>query len=176
MQTPPEQDDADLFRQLLAGVTPLKPSHRKAPVRPPRSARISLSALPCAAPVTDGLSDHGADDVAPTEYLANGLNRMTLRDLRRGKWKVQDQLDLHGLNSEQARQLLATFLHQAAQRGLRCVCVVHGKGWRSEGREGVLKSLTRNWLGQHAGVLAFCEAPPHAGGGGAVWVLLKRQD
>ncbi|GAB4130075.1 MAG: hypothetical protein Fur0040_12630 [Sideroxydans sp.] len=176
MPAPPEQDDADLFRQLLGEVTPLKPSQRKSPAHPrrttghlpPASSRVTL--------VPDTWSDHGADDPAPTEYLIQGLNRMILRDLRRGKWRVQDQLDLHGLNGNEARQLLAEFLHQARQRGLRCICVIHGKGWRSEGREGLLKVLTRHWLRQHGEVLAFCDAPPQAGGGGAVWVLLKRQD
>ncbi len=57
--------------------------------------------------------------------------------------------------------------------GLRCVNVIHGKGWRSEGRDGTLKVHTRHWLTQHPQVLAFCEAPAQAGGGGAVWILLK---
>jgi DNA-nicking Smr family endonuclease len=34
----------------------------------------------------------------------------------------------------------------------------------------------RHWLTQHAQVLAFCEAPPNAGGGGAARVLLKAMD
>ena len=100
---------------------------------------------------------------------------MTLRKLRRGEWPLQDELDLHGLNSDAARQLLVEFLHDSTQRGLRCVNVIHGKGWRSEGRDGILKVHTRHWLTQHPQVLAFCEAPPNAGGGGAVWVLLEKQ-
>ncbi len=123
--------------------------------------------------VADTLSDHGASEKPVTEYLSNGLNRMTLRKLRRGDWPPQDSLDLHGLNSDRARRLLVEFLHDATQHGLRCVNIIHGKGWRGDGREGLLKTLTRHWLTQHAQVLAFCEAPQHAGGGGAVWVLLK---
>jgi len=98
---------------------------------------------------------------------------MTLRKLRRGTWPPQDSLDLHGLSSDEARQLLVEFLHHSTQNGLRCINVIHGKGWRSEGREGILKTHTRHWLAQHPQVLAFCEAPQNAGGGGAVWVLLK---
>jgi DNA-nicking Smr family endonuclease len=166
----PEQE-IDLFRQSLEGVVPLKSSGRISPVRPtlkilPRSAAASES-------VADNLSDHGASEKPVNEYLSNGLNRMTLRKLRRGDWPPQDNLDLHGLNSDSARKLLVEFLHHATQHGMRCVNVVHGKGWRSEGREGLLKSLTRHWLTQHVQVLAFCEAPQNAGGGGAVWVLLK---
>jgi len=165
----PEQD-TDLFRQALEGVTPLAPSNRITPKPKPR--KFAASAPP-SSPIPDRLSDHGAGDIAITEFLRNGLNRMTLRKLRHGEWPIQDELDLHGLSNDEARRLLVEFLHQATQGGLRCVNVIHGKGWRSEGRDGILKVHTRHWLAQHAQVLAFCEAPPQAGGGGAVWVLLK---
>lgn len=169
MKEKPEQD-ADLFRQALEGVTPLPPPDRIAPSRKPRKTPASAN---LSSPVADNLSDHGAGDIAITEYLRPGLNRMTLRKLRHGEWRIQDELDLHGLNSDAARRLLVEFLHAATQRGLRCVNVIHGKGWRSEGRDGLLKVHTRHWLTQHPQVLAFCEAPPQAGGGGAVRVLLK---
>jgi DNA-nicking Smr family endonuclease len=170
MKEKPEQD-ADLFRQALEGVTPLASPDRITPTRKPRKAPLRSNVG--SAEVTDTLSDHGAGDHAITEFLRPGLNRLTLRKLRHGEWRIQDELDLHGLNSDAARKLLVEFLHDATQRGLRCVNVVHGKGWRSEGRDGILKVLTRHWLAQHPLVLAFCDAPPQAGGGGAVWVLLK---
>lgn len=170
MEEKPEQEH-NVFRQALGDVTPLKPSGRKAPSPPSRTLFPRAGAI---APETaDLFSEHGAGEIALTEYLGNGLNRMTLRDLRRGRWPIQDELDLHGLTLEEARKLLAAFLHQCMQRQLRCVNVIHGKGWRSDGREGILKLQTRHWLTQYPGVLAFCEAPPQAGGGGAVWVLLK---
>ncbi|MDP2761761.1 MAG: Smr/MutS family protein [Sideroxyarcus sp.] len=165
----PEQD-ADLFRQALQNVVPLKPTDRITPAARPRKIAGSV---PLDSPIPDTLSDHGAGDTAATEYLSNGLNRMTLRKLRRGAWPPQDALDLHGLTNDEARRLLVEFLHQATQRGQRCVNIIHGKGWRSEGRDGILKVHTRHWLAQHAQVLAFCEAPAKAGGSGAVWVLLK---
>jgi DNA-nicking Smr family endonuclease len=167
----PEQD-ADLFRQAVEGVTPITPPDRIIPSVKPR--KIPVRNDFASGEVTDSLSDHGAGDVAVTEFLRPGLNRMTLRKLRHGEWRIQDELDLHGLNSDAARRLLAEFLHAAAQRGLRCVNVIHGKGWRSEGRDGIIKVHTRHWLTQHPLVLAFCEAPAQAGGGGAVWVLLKK--
>jgi DNA-nicking Smr family endonuclease len=166
----PEQD-TDLFRQSLEGVTPLKPSSRINP--PPAPRNLVPRFNPAATFIPDTLSDHGASEEPASEYLNNGLNRMTLRKLRRGTWPPQDSIDLHGLNSDEARKLLVEFLHHSTQCGLRCVNVIHGKGWRSEGREGILKVHTRHWLMQHPQVLAFCEAPQNAGGGGAVWVLLK---
>jgi DNA-nicking Smr family endonuclease len=60
---------------------------------------------------------------------------MVLRKLRCGHWVTQDQLDLHGLRSHEARQLLMAFLNEALTKGWRCVRIVHGMGLRSENRE-----------------------------------------
>jgi DNA-nicking Smr family endonuclease len=120
----------------------------------------------------DTLSDFAAEN-APDEYLSNGLSRLALRKLRRGGWPVQDSLDLHGNNSDAARKLLQEFLHEAMQRELRCVLVIHGKGLNSRGGKALLRKLTRHWLTQHPGVLGYCDAQPKEGGSGAVLLLLK---
>jgi len=122
-------------------------------------------------------SDFAAPDFAnrdaPDEYLSNGLSRMALRKLRRGVWPIRDSLDLHGNNSDAARKLLQEFLHEATQRKLRCVLVIHGKGLNSRSGGAVLRKLTRHWLAQHRHVLGYCDAPAKDGGSGAVLVLLK---
>ena len=96
-----------------------------------------------------------------------------LRRLRRGHWVVQAGLDLHGLNRHQAALHVAEFLHSAVHRGLRCVRIVHGKGYGSKNREPVLKGKLRHWLAMRDEVLAYCQAPDHDGGSGALLVLLK---
>ena len=153
---------------------PLAPSNRVAPA-PPQRKSLRTQTPVAASPIADALSDHGAGDVPLTEFARSGISRMTLRKLRRATWPPQDTLDLHGLNSDAARRLLQEFLHDATHNGLRCVCVIHGKGDRAGG-EGVLKLRARHWLTQCAEVLAFCEPPAREGGGGAVWVLLKIED
>lgn len=168
----PTPSDGDLFQQALEGVTPITPSNRIPAAPPARRTPVRNTAVASPA-ITDTLSDHNADDVAATSFLRNGLNRMTLRKLRRGQWPVQDTIDLHGNTSDEARRLLVEFLHHALHNKLRCVGVIHGKGWRAEGGVGVLKIRVRHWLTQYPQVLAFCEAPANAGGSGAVWVLLK---
>ncbi len=177
MSKKPEQsaDDADLFHQALEGVTPLAPTDRIPPAPAARKCKLPAANNPAPAAV-DNLSDHLASDTPLTEFLRPGLNRMTLKKLRRSHWPVQDSIDLHGNTSDGARRLLVDFLQHASQHGLRCVNVIHGKGWRAEGGEGILKLRVRHWLSQHAQVLAFIEAPAHAGGGGAVWVLLRAGD
>ncbi|TXT26039.1 MAG: Smr protein/MutS2 [Gallionellaceae bacterium] len=168
----PLPEDSVLFRQALEGVTPLPPSDR-ATIQPPPARATPAHRQPESPEISDTLSDHGAGDEPLVEFLRSGIARTTLRKLRRGQPPIQDNLDLHGLASDEARRLLQEFLRDAAQRGLRCVRVIHGKGRQAGGGEGVLKTRTRHWLTQCAEVLAFCEAPPGEGGGGAVKVLLK---
>jgi DNA-nicking Smr family endonuclease len=100
----------------------------------------------------------------PLKYLREGHSPDLLRKLRRGHWRVEEELDLHGLNRLQAARELADFLDQG---GMRCVRIVHGKGL------GVLRDMLRATLPARAEVLAFVEAPPGQGGSGAVLVLLK---
>ncbi len=168
---PQEPEDAALFRAAVGAVKPLPEQNR---IAPQTAARKPLLRAPSSLPdvIPDSLSDHAAEG-APDEFLCNGLSRMTLRKLRRGSWPVQDSLDLHGNHSDAARKLLQGFLHQAAQRGLRCVLVIHGKGMNNRYGQAVLRMRTRHWLTQHSQVLAYCDALPKEGGSGAVLVLLK---
>ena len=96
-----------------------------------------------------------------------------LRKLRRGDWVIQDELDLHGCRTDEARELLARFLRDAVKRGVRCVRVIHGKGLGSKDKQPVLRGKARVWLAQRDEVIAFCQARPAEGGGGALVVLLK---
>ena len=163
-------EDAALFRAAVGEVKPLAEQNRITPRSAPRKPLLHPPVSPLAIP--DTLSDFAAEN-APDEFLSNGLSRMALRKLRRGTWPIQDSLDLHGNNSDAARKLLQEFLHEATQRKLRCVLVIHGKGLNSPGGEAVLRRLTRHWLSQHQQVLGYCDAPSKDGGSGAALVLLK---
>jgi len=163
-------EDAALFRATIGTVQPLPAQNRIAPrpvLRKPLLDRVETPVV-----IPDTLSDFAAENAAD-DFLSNGLSRMTLRKLRRGTWPVQDSIDLHGNNSDAARKLLQAFLHEAAQRSLRSVLVIHGKGLNSRDGKAVLRKLTRHWLAQHRQVLAYCDATPRDGGSGAVLVLLK---
>jgi DNA-nicking Smr family endonuclease len=171
-------EDAALFRAAVGEVQPLAEQNRITPQPAPRKPVLRT---PAAAPeIIDSLSDgcpNSFSDFAPEnaadEFLGNGLSRMTLRKLRRETRPVQDSLDLHGNHTDEARKLLQEFLHEATQRNLRCVLVIHGKGLNSRGGEAVLRKLARHWLTQHPQVLGYCDAPPRYGGSGAALVLLR---
>ena len=105
-------------------------------------------------------------------HLRDGLPRRVLTDLRRGRWVVQAELDLHGLTRDEARSA-RPLPSRRPENGYRCVRLIHGKGLGSPGREPVLKHLSRGWLMQREEILAFCQARPHDGGEGALLVLLR---
>ena len=117
--------------------------------------------------------DIGQEQEAEQTFLRRGLSPDILKKLRRGQWTVQGEIDLHGHTIDEAHDALSDFIVEARQHGYRCVRAIHGKGLTSPNREPVLKGRVRKWLAHWDEVLAYCEAPPHAGGGGAVLILLR---
>ena len=117
--------------------------------------------------------DTGQEFEHEQTFVRSGLRGDLASKLRRGQWSVQSELDLHGLTVDEAHDALSDFIVAARSRRLRCVRVIHGKGLTSPGKEPVLKGKVRRWLAHWDEVLAYTEAPRHAGGGGALLVLLK---
>jgi DNA-nicking Smr family endonuclease len=107
-----------------------------------------------------------------------GLDARVVKQLARGEFTVQGEFDLHGIDAATARELIERFLLDAHARQLRCVKIVHGKGRGSPDGIPVLKSQLPRWLARGPArqlVLAYTSAPPHDGGAGATYVLLRRQ-
>ncbi len=172
-----DDNDPTLFREAVKDVRPLvsSPFHifktRPKPI-PKNFLRDEQDAL------KDTLSDHyiPLDERETGEemlYLRDGQSPDLLKKLRRGKWVVQEHLDLHGLISDEARAEVSSFIHYCKKRRIRCVRIVHGKGLGSRNKEPVLKNKLRGWLMQKDEVLAYAEAKRQDGGSGAVVVLLK---
>jgi DNA-nicking Smr family endonuclease len=101
-----------------------------------------------------------------------GIGQDVVTKLRRGHWALQGNIDLHGYNREEARQMLSDSIRECHRRGMRCLRVVHGKGLGSPGRQPVLKAKVQRWLAQSAEVIAFAQASGPQGGAGALVVLL----
>ncbi len=170
--------EANLFRHSVGKVAPLK--------APPRVTLPTPQPLPIArqriaddaAVLQESLSDEFSVDTLlevdeTLSYARGGIGPDVLKKLRGGGWVMQDQLDLHGLRVDQAREAVAQFLRDATKRGFRCVRIIHGKGLGSIDKKPVLKIKVRNWLVQKEEVIAFCQARAADGGSGALMVLLK---
>ena len=176
MDRPPD-DDAALFRRHVGEARPLK----REPGRIAPARLTTRRASPAPAPKAGGVAEDrfepdSSGDIergSRIEFARPGLQRREIRRLRRGYHPVQDRLDLHGLFASEAERAVLGFIDHARARGLRCVCIIHGKGRSSTKGRPVLKAVVDRWLRRCDSVLAFCPAPDNAGGTGAVHVLLR---
>jgi DNA-nicking Smr family endonuclease len=169
--------ERNLFTRAVGKVAPISNQERvwSPPQRP--SPRPLQQDLDNEAVMHESMSDEfdittllDADD--QLSFRRPGIGTDVTRKLRKGEWSIQGQIDLHGLRSDEARNAIGQFIRDAKRMGWRCVRVVHGKGLGSPGKEPVLKSKVQRWLVQKNEVLAFVQAKPSDGGGGALLVLL----
>ena len=172
------REEADIFRNSIGKVAPLR-NNDKAALMPPQPLPIARQHIADEqAALMESLSDEFTFDTLLNSdenlsFARPGVGSDVLSKLRRGHWVIQNQLDLHGLRRDEAREALGEFLRQARRRGQRCVRIIHGKGLGSVNKEPVLKQKVRNWLAQKEEVIAFCQARPADGGSGALVVLLQ---
>jgi len=170
-------DDTTLFRRLMGGVRRLKQDRVT-----PRTSRRRPLPIQRMRDDQEVIASLLSDDYDPAEvetgeeliYQRPGVPARVLKQLRRGHFRVEAELDLHGRTVPEAREQLGAFLRHAQRHGQRCVRIVHGKGRSSIGQRPVLKGKVNGWLRQMDAVLGFCSARPADGGTGAVYVLLKR--
>jgi len=144
----------------------------------PRAAVTAKQAMPLPAPK------------APEDRRGRvaGVDRRTAERLRRGQYPINARLDLHGLNQAQAHNALRLFVRQCHAANKRCLLVITGKGGRQRPANdgpyvnaeppGVLKRALPGWLKDpDLGplVLSTATATPEHGGGGAIYILLRRR-
>jgi DNA-nicking Smr family endonuclease len=173
------EEDSELFRQSIGKIRTLQsdkvllsPQDKPKPFPKPKVASNEDRLLP-------SISSYDIESVGLEDslsYLKPGLQKTVLKKLRQGYFGLDGELDLHGLNSNEAKRQLLFFLDNALRRKYRCVHIVHGKGYRSIENQPILKNNINLWLRQHQDVLAFCSASQKDGGTGAVFVLLRTKN
>jgi len=173
-------DDETLFRQMMSGVKPLPDNKSGAGRITHQAGRPGPRPRP-AAPNTPAATGFAPREHAPAVtpeqalfFARPGLQHRLLRQFKRGELRPGATLDLHGYTIAEAGVALADFLDDTRSAGLRCVCVIHGKGHRSTAGRPALKAQVNQWLRDAGYVLAFSSAQARDGGMGAVYVLLKR--
>ncbi|MEE9304614.1 MAG: Smr/MutS family protein [Thiotrichaceae bacterium] len=170
--------EANEFHNAMSGVEPLR--HDKVIHDTPKPRAVPIKSIEDEQLV---LKDMLSDEYEPLDLQAGdilsycdvGLQRKVFRKLRRGHYRITDELDLHGMNAKQAKEMLLPYLQEVKQLAGCCLRIIHGKGNRSADKGPVLKRKVDHWLQLHGRVLAYHSALPCDGGTGAVYVLLKRQ-
>ncbi|MGB1235443.1 MAG: Smr/MutS family protein [Planktomarina sp.] len=111
------------------------------------------------------------------------MDGRTFRKMTRGRLSPEARIDLHGMTVAEAHPELINFILTSAQRQMRLVLVITGKGRakRTDSpipeRVGVLKQSLPMWLNQppiKQVVLDVSAAHQKHGGGGAFYVYLRR--
>lgn len=118
-----------------------------------------------------------ADTPEYIEGTGYQVNPDITKRLHRGDFSIQEHIDLHGLNVENAKKNFEAFLKHAIKSGKRAVLIVHGRGLSSR-LEPVLKTKVMEWLTTgplRKWVIAFSSARLCDGGAGATYVLLRRR-
>ena len=181
-----EPDDARFFNEAMSDVTPLSGDKEKI-------IRIPSAYIRPAHPAPDDERDvmsqlygmvKGSIEMDITfsdEYMegaVKSVNQKIMKKLKKGKFAIQDHIDLHGLTKSAAEIEVRDFLIRNQWLGHRCVLIVHGRGLNSPDSFPVLKEGLPRWLGRgpvRKIVLAFATARPYDGGTGAIYVLLKKR-
>jgi DNA-nicking Smr family endonuclease len=101
-----------------------------------------------------------------------------LPNLRNGLYSIQGQIDLHGLNRNEAQTAVEDYIIRMSRFRSCCVKIIHGRGINSPADRATLKESLQRLLSTRRMsryVVAYASAPSRDGGVGAVYVLLSRQ-
>jgi DNA-nicking Smr family endonuclease len=80
---------------------------------------------------------------------------------------IGDAIDLHPFAPRDVTGVVRAYLEAAAERGLREVRLIHGRG------KGIQRDRVQRLLASHPDVEAYRDAPPERGGWGATIVWLR---
>ena len=178
-----QPDEQQLFNQAMQGVTRIDSANIAAHAvqRPSLKPNAQTLAKRSAAVGSEHSDDSALSDtqallnpVASQAFLSYRIATLQNRvfdELKAGKLRWFEAVDLHGCNIEQARSAVLELIQIAKDNNQNVIKIVHGKG-----PAGTLKTCVNGWLRQHREVLAFVSAPENQGGTGAVLVLLKRAE
>ncbi|HEY9280076.1 MAG TPA: Smr/MutS family protein [Eoetvoesiella sp.] len=179
-----DADDQTLFRRAVKTVQPIKNTRRAVLPPVPLASDAILRQRRDAAMGREAVKlSQVSDQYSPAKlkhdessFLQAGCGPDLIKGLKRGKWPIGASLDLHGTTLDEARTRLDQFLQSCLAHQIKCVQVVHGKGYGSKDNTPVLKETVRRWLSQIASVIAYTECNEQNGGAGAVQVLLRVRD
>ncbi|MGB5165076.1 MAG: Smr/MutS family protein [Woeseiaceae bacterium] len=172
------EDESDLFKRAMADAKPLQSEERVSPPSRKLKPRARFARADERAALAESLQadidDLEMDNVEYLRFSRPGVSKREMRQLSRGRYAVQGEIDLHGMTLEEAHENLHEFVSYSANSGKTCIRVVHGKGLGSGERGPVLKRGVNRWMRRWHEVLAFVSTRQVHGGTGAVYVLLRR--
>ncbi|PCI20200.1 MAG: DNA mismatch repair protein MutS [Piscirickettsiaceae bacterium] len=168
-------EDSQLFRESVGTVRRIQSDKLLLSAPKPKSASIQQvwQQLPALNSIIR--DEQAAEGNEVVFFSRDGVQRRTIRKLKRGDIRISDCLDLHGLTEAKAQQEITSFIDYNYSPTSRYVMIIHGKGLGSENKYPTLKNLTLNVLKSHDLVLAYSSALISDGGTGALYILLQKK-
>lgn len=172
-----DEEDRTLFRHAMRGVRRLTHDGAAQIMRRRPQPRAHFTRAERQAVLQESLGL--VSPLAPVEESGDALlfrrpqvSPAVFRRLRAGQYRVDGEIDLHGLTAAMVEPALQQFLAEALRQRIRVARVIHGKGLRSGNRGPVLKLVASHYLARVNAVLAFASAREVDGGSGAILVLV----
>ncbi|UES37972.1 Smr/MutS family protein [Roseibium aggregatum] len=176
-------EDRELWGKVAKTLTPLHPDRAQDLKAELEKITETEPAAPAKALKTaTAIQAPAAAKAPPTPLPLHQLEHRYRRKLVRGVKAIDARIDLHGLTQHQAHDRLRGFLYQAQARSHKVVLVITGKG-SSDARaymdeRGVLRRMVPQWLSMpdlRSVVLGYEEAHANHGGGGALYVRIRKR-
>jgi DNA-nicking Smr family endonuclease len=177
-----EPTDEEVFAQAMNDVERIswrhirhlfsKPVRTYEPDAQAEARRLMQNAMDEHSPIT--IPNH-------PEYIEGWVGvagKRFLPNLRNGLYSIQGQIDLHGLNREEAQTAVEHYIVRMSRFRSCCIKIIHGRGINSPADRVTLKESLQRFLSTRRMsryVVAYASAPFRDGGVGAVYVLLCRQ-
>jgi DNA-nicking Smr family endonuclease len=173
-------EEEELWRAVKKTVTPLRPEKATPPpalvAAEPDPERSLIRTPPAAA---------AASPQKPALPKLHPFGKRERQAVNRGRTTIDGRLDLHGFRQDEAHARLSGFLHYAQAAGWKVVLVITGKG-RPGGdfqslhdhERGVLRRVVPMWLSLpdfRSVVLGYEDAGPVHGGGGALYIRIRKR-
>ena len=159
-------DPDRFFRKSVTGVTPLR--NQSSPVVSNKSRSDGPP------PEAGAIASSGKVDLDGDLFYRSGVQKKTLRELKRGRLKIDEVLDLHGYTQTSTPAAITSFIGSCNNPDNQCVMIITGKGRNSPDRVSVVRTTALETLRKHPRVLAYCCSQPVDGGYGAFYILLRR--
>lgn len=187
-------EERTLWATVARTAVPLRPGEAVEPETPPAPPEPDAAQF-ASVPPAEPQGPAGARP-KPSVPPLSPIERRVLSRVARGMVGIDGRIDLHGMTQHDAHLALRAFLVSAQMRGAKTVLVITGKGFREsraephlahanlhaahfgEQERGVLRRRVPQWLaepGLRDIVLGFDEAHRSHGGGGALYVRLRRR-
>ncbi len=117
------------------------------------------------------------DDIEDIDFLykKDGIQNKISNNLRSKtlKFKIDEILDLHGLQSKDAENEINSFLEYHYNKNTKYLLIIHGKGTKSMSKKAPIKKLVEKLVIDSPHVLVASSACRNNGGRGATILLMK---